>query len=123
MVNLTRLSILISCLLAVSLAWDQAHITGHFYCSVWGHKQWIPSSTHLSFWDKGRIFDNVVEEFDLDNKNQTIDLVISNGIYGLNPYLTITHYCNADNDQVKHVEKLKLGENYLGNYDLAKALN
>ncbi|CAD5217993.1 unnamed protein product [Bursaphelenchus xylophilus] len=108
---------------AVVSARDKAHITGKFYCSARSQHQWIPSSTHLKFWDKGRIFDNIVKEFNLDDKNQTIDTWISNGIYGLNPYLTITHYCNVNNDQINYVEKLKLGENYLGNYDLARAHN
>uniref|UniRef100_A0A1I7SP89 Uncharacterized protein n=1 Tax=Bursaphelenchus xylophilus TaxID=6326 RepID=A0A1I7SP89_BURXY len=45
---------------AVVSARDKAHITGKFYCSARSQHQWIPSSTHLKFWDKGRIFDNIV---------------------------------------------------------------
>lgn len=37
---------------------DKAHVTGTFVCSV---GQWLPSTTHLRFWDKGRVFDNTLQ--------------------------------------------------------------
>ncbi|CAD5212920.1 unnamed protein product [Bursaphelenchus okinawaensis] len=105
----------------VALARDKAHVYGTFYCSIKTPTTWIPSTTHLKFWDKGRIFDNTLKEFNLSDDNQYIDENFTNGIYGLNLYLTIYHTCTHDGTIIKSIQKLHKDENNLGKFDLYRA--